>query len=61
MEGIVLNQIPEWAYEFHGHRCPFLPLGFRMGQIAMRELGIERVKDHGVYALTEMGIHPKIV
>ena len=18
---------PDWAFEFHGHRCPFMPLG----------------------------------
>lgn len=54
-----MDKIPEWAFEFHGHRCPFLPLGFRMGKIAMRELGIERVQDHGVFALSEMGVHPQ--
>jgi len=52
--------IPEWAWEFHGHRCPFMPLGYRMGIIALRELGMERVKDHGAYALPEIGIgHPQ--
>ena len=54
-----MQKIPDWAYEFHGHLCPFMPMGFRMGQIAMRELGLEKVQDHGVYALTEMGIHPQ--
>jgi hypothetical protein len=24
--------IPEWAFEFHGHKCPFMPLSFRMGR-----------------------------
>jgi hypothetical protein len=19
---------PEWAFEFHGHQCPFMPLGY---------------------------------
>lgn len=26
---------PDWAFEFHGHRCPFMPLGFRMGRLAL--------------------------
>ena len=52
--------MPEWTWEFHGHRCPFMPIGFRMGKIAMDELGVERVKDHGAFALSEMGIgHPQ--
>lgn len=53
-------EIPEWAWEFHGHRCPFMPIGYRMGIIAMRELGIGKVKDHGAFALSEMGVgHPQ--
>ena len=39
-------QIPEWAFTFHGHKCPFMPIGYRMGTIAMRKLGVERCKDH---------------
>jgi formylmethanofuran dehydrogenase subunit E len=29
---------PEWAWEFHGHRCPFLPIDWRMEQLAMEDL-----------------------
>jgi formylmethanofuran dehydrogenase subunit E len=25
------NILPEWVFEFHGHRCPFVPIGYRMG------------------------------
>lgn len=28
--------IPEWAFEFHGHRCPFMPIGFRMGTLNIK-------------------------
>ena len=38
-------QIPDWAYEFHGHKCPFMPIGFRMGTLALQKLGVERCKD----------------
>lgn len=52
--------LPDWTWEFHGHRCPFMPIGYRMGLVAMRELGVERVKDHGVFAFVEIGVgHPQ--
>lgn len=54
------EQPPEWAYEFHGHRCPFMPIGYRMGRTALRALGVGRATDHGVYALVEIGVgHPQ--
>ena len=55
-----MNNVPEWAWEFHGHRCPFMPLGHRMGKRAMQELGVEREKDHGFYVIPELGVgHPQ--
>lgn len=52
--------IPKWTWEFHGHVCPFMPIGYRMGIVAMKELGMERVKDHGAFAFSEMGVgHPQ--
>lgn len=51
---------PDWAFEFHGHRCPFMPLGYRMGRLAMEHLGIERERDHGFYVVAELGEgHPQ--
>lgn len=49
------SSVPAWAREFHGHTCPFMPIGYRMGTIAMRELGVEREKDHNMFAISEMG------
>jgi len=52
---------PEWAFEFHGHRCPFMPIGYRMGKLALEYLGIEREKDHGFFVFPEAGEgHPQI-
>ena len=52
--------VPSWAHEFHGHHCPFMPIGFRMGQLAMREMQVEREKDHGLFAFPEIGVgHPQ--
>jgi formylmethanofuran dehydrogenase subunit E len=60
MTGADVFEIPEWAWKFHGHVCPFMPIGYRMGILAMKELGMDRVKDHGAFALSEMGVgHPQ--
>lgn len=51
---------PEWAFEFHGHQCPFMPLGYRMARLAMEKLGVEREKDHGFFVFPELGEgHPQ--
>ncbi|MBN1765465.1 MAG: formylmethanofuran dehydrogenase subunit E family protein, partial [Sedimentisphaerales bacterium] len=50
---------PEWAFEFHGHRCPFMPIGFRMGQLALEHLEVDREKDHHLFVFPEAGVgHP---
>jgi len=51
---------PEWAFEFHGHRCPFMPIGYRMGKLAMEHLKVEYEKDHGFFVFPEIGEgHPQ--
>lgn len=53
-------QIPDWAFEFHGHKCPFMPIGYRMGTLALKKLGIEKCKDHALHVFSEMGVgHPQ--
>jgi len=39
-------QIPDWAFEFHGYHCPFIPIGFRMGSLALKKLGVKLSSDH---------------
>ena len=52
--------LPDWTYEFHGHQCPFMPIGYRMGVYAMNLLGVERSKNHEMRIFSEMGIgHPQ--
>ncbi|MEM4245278.1 MAG: FmdE family protein [Candidatus Nanoarchaeia archaeon] len=54
------NNPPEWAFEFHGHLCPFMPIGYRMGKLALGYLNIEREKDHGFFVFPELGEgHPQ--
>jgi len=51
---------PDWAYAFHGHRCPFMPLGYRMGLLALERLDIERERDHTLHVIAELGEgHPQ--
>ena len=45
-------EIPQGVWDFHGHICPFMPIGYRMGQIAMRELGVSHIGDHGAFGLS---------
>ncbi|MFA5311877.1 MAG: FmdE family protein [Methanomassiliicoccales archaeon] len=60
MTDTIKFEIPKWVWEFHGHICPFMPIGYRMGMLAMKELEMERVKDHGAFAFSEMGVgHPQ--
>ena len=51
---------PDWAFEFHGHRCPFMPIGYRLGVLALTHLGVQREKDHGLFVFPELGEgHPQ--
>jgi formylmethanofuran dehydrogenase subunit E len=51
---------PQWTFEFHGHQCPFMPIGYRMGRLALEKLGVEREKDHGFFVFPELGeAHPQ--
>jgi len=51
---------PEWAFEFHAHECPFMPLGYRMGKLALAFLGADKEADHGFFIFPELGEgHPQ--
>ncbi len=51
---------PDWAFDFHGHRCPFMPLGYRMGLLALAALGTAREMDHTLHVICELGEgHPQ--
>lgn len=47
--------IPEWAYEFHGHRCPAMPTGYRAGLLAMKKLGVNKASNKELYLVCENG------
>jgi len=40
---------------FHGHKCPAMPLGIRVGLAAMKALGVERASNKELYCICETG------
>lgn len=48
-------EIPEWTYEFHGHKCPAMPMGYRAGLAAMDKLGVEKASNKELYLYCENG------
>jgi formylmethanofuran dehydrogenase subunit E len=45
----------ETALNFHGHKCPAMPLGLRAGAAAMNALGVDRSKDKELILIVETG------
>lgn len=45
----------EAGQTFHGHKCPAMPMGLRVGAAAMNKLGVERSRDGQLLALVELG------
>ena len=45
----------EIGQKFHGHKCPAMPSGLRVGAAAMNKLGVERATDGQLLALVELG------
>lgn len=48
-------KVPDWAYEFHGHKCPAMPIGYRAGLTAMKKLGVEKASNKELYLFCENG------
>ncbi|RMD87410.1 MAG: tRNA CCA-pyrophosphorylase [Calditrichaeota bacterium] len=45
----------EFGQKFHGHKCPAMPMGLRVGAAAMNALGVERAKDGQLLAILDLG------
>ncbi len=45
----------DMAVQFHGHRCPAMPMGLRAGLAAMERLGVERAADKELHVISETG------
>ncbi|MCD6090928.1 MAG: hypothetical protein J7J72_05470 [Bacteroidales bacterium] len=49
------NEWLEFGQKFHGHKCPAMPMGLRVGAAAMNALGVERAKDGQLLAFVDLG------
>lgn len=45
----------EFGQKFHGHKCPAMPLGLRVGAAAMNALGVDRTGDSALVARLDLG------
>ena len=45
----------ETGLEFHGHKCPAMPLGLRAAVAAMNVLGVQRARNKELHVLSETG------
>jgi formylmethanofuran dehydrogenase subunit E len=41
----------EIGQTFHGHKCPAMPMGLRLGTAAMNKIGVQRAPDGQLVAL----------
>jgi len=49
------RELLEIGIKFHGHKCPAMPLGLRVGLAALEALGVERDKNKELYCQVETG------
>jgi len=49
------NDYYEHGLVLHGHKCPAMPMGLRVGAAAMNALSVERARDGELLALVELG------
>lgn len=45
----------EFGQKFHGHKCPAMPMGLRVGAAAMNKLGVDRAQDGQIIAFVDLG------
>ena len=45
----------EFGQKFHGHKCPAMPMGLRVGAAAMNKLGVDRAQDGQILAFVDLG------
>ncbi len=43
------------AIEFHGHKCPAMPLGLRAGLCALKKLAVDRASNKELFCFLEAG------
>ena len=52
---MVSDRLLETGIEFHGHKCPAMPLGIRAGAAALKKLGVEKASNKELFCYVETG------
>lgn len=50
-----LKELFEVGLNFHGHKCPAMPMGIRAGMAALKALGVERARNKELKIIVETG------
>jgi formylmethanofuran dehydrogenase subunit E len=50
-----IKELFEIGMEFHGHKCPAMPMGLKAGIAAMKALKVERAQDKELFVSAETG------
>ncbi len=48
------KELLAFGQKFHGHKCPAMPMGLRVGLAAMEKLGVEHAPDGQLEAILEL-------
>lgn len=49
------EELFQTGLNFHGHKCPAMPMGLKAGLAAMNALGVERARDKELTVISETG------
>ena len=49
------QELLQMGVQFHGHRCPAMPMGLKAGLAAMAKLGVDRAEDKETHVISETG------
>ncbi len=49
------EELLKMAINFHGHKCPAMPLGLRAGLLALKKLGVKRASNKELFCFLESG------
>ena len=54
---LITDEIVNYGFELHGHKCPAMPLGLKTTRYAMDLLGVEKSKAGELFSILELGTH----
>lgn len=51
-----MSTISDWIYKFYGHYRPFMPIGYRMRSLTLKNIGVFKNRNHEMHKISEMRI-----